>query len=201
MQRYDLSVNVVYGMIDPRTDAIFYIGQSSDFAARKSAHLDGSDQLSGYAVKQMKLNGFVPLFVVLERVTTKAEALSAEIFWIELMKGRDVALLNAQGIGGYVERDRVRKALAGQLSSMERAKSVGETGERGVALEDANGRSVRTCEPWSPHEIRRLKGMLKARMSVSAISDALERAPGEIKRKSKELNVRRAAAAPRSKRS
>ena len=63
---------VIYGMIDPRTDAVFYIGQSSDFAARKAAHLEGSDQLSGFAVKQMKLNGFVPLFVVLERVRTKA---------------------------------------------------------------------------------------------------------------------------------
>lgn len=50
---------VIYGMIDPRTDAVFYIGQSSDFAARKAAHLEGSDQLSGFAVKQMKLNGLV----------------------------------------------------------------------------------------------------------------------------------------------
>lgn len=73
---------VVYGIIDPRTDAIFYIGQSSDFVARKCAHLEGSDQLSGFVVKQVKLNGFLPLFVVLERVKTKAEALSAEIFWI-----------------------------------------------------------------------------------------------------------------------
>jgi hypothetical protein len=87
-------------MIDPRSDAVFYIGQSSDFVARKAADLEGSDQLSGFAVKQMKLNEFVPLFVVLERVRTKAEALSAEIFWIELMKARGAELLNAQGVGG-----------------------------------------------------------------------------------------------------
>ncbi len=182
---------VVYGIIDPRTDAIFYIGQSSDFVARKCAHLEGSDQLSGFVVKQVKLNGFLPLFVVLERVKTKAEALSAEIFWIELMKARGAALLNAQGVGGYVERDRVRESLAGQLGVMKRAKSAGESGDRGVSLEDiANGRSVRTREDWTAHELSRLKGMTKARMNVSAIADALERAPSEIRRKCKVLGLR-----------
>jgi hypothetical protein len=33
-----------------------------------TSHLEGSDQLSGYAVKQLKLNGVVLLFVALERV-------------------------------------------------------------------------------------------------------------------------------------
>lgn len=180
---------VIYGMIDPRTDAVFYIGQSSDFAARKAAHLEGSDQLSGFAVKQMKLNGFVPLFVVLERVKTKGEALSAEIFWIELMKARGAELLNAQGVGGYVERGRRRNKLEADLKKMSLAKEAGE-GAGGVLLETiANGRSVRSGETWSELEVRRLKGMVKARMSLAAMADALERVPDEIRKKIKALGL------------
>ena len=178
-------------MIDPRSDAVFYIGQSSDFAARKAAHLEGSDQLSGCAVKLMRLNGFVPLFVILERMATKAEALSAEIFWIEIMKARGAELLNAQGVGGYVERGRLRRKFSVALAAMMAVKAD-SGGERTVAtLEDiANGRSVRTREDWSYREVRRLKGMVRARMNALAIADALERAPAEIERKCRELRLR-----------
>lgn len=182
---------VVYGIIDPRTDAVFYIGQSSDFVARKAAHCEGSDQLSGYAVKQMRLNGFVPLFVILERMTTKARALSAEIFWIEVMKARGAELLNAQGVGGYVERGRLRRQFTGTLAAMAAAKAE-STGDRTTAtLEDiANGRSVRTREDWGLQEVRRLKGMVRVGMNALAIADALERAPAEIERKCGELRLR-----------
>jgi hypothetical protein len=178
-------------MIDPRNDAVFYIGQSSDFAARKAAHIEGSDQLSGYAVKLMKLNGFVPLFVILERMTTKAEALSAEIFWIELMKARGAALLNAQGVGGYVERGRLRQKFSATLARMQTSMRAGNA-ERGTAtLEDiANGRSVRTHEDWSGHEIARLKGMVRVKMKVPAIADVLERAPEAVLRKCRELGLK-----------
>ena len=139
----------------------------------------------------MKLNGFVPLFVVLERVRTKGETLSAEIFWIEIMKTRGAALLNAQSMDGYVERGKVRKAMAGKLEMMEQSK-VASKAMQSATLEDvANGRSARTLDEWSPLEIRRLKGMAKANMSVSAMTDALERAPEAIRRKCQELGLRR----------
>lgn len=186
-----MSVYVVYGMIDPRTDAVFYIGQSSDFATRKAAHIDGSDQISGYAVKQMKLNGFVPLFVIFERMATKTEALSAEIFWIELMKARGAKLLNAQGIGGYVARGRLRRSFAAALAAMQAAKTSVGALQTTATLEDiANGRSVRTHEAWTARELARLKGMVRVRMSLPAIADALERAPAAILSKCNDLGLK-----------
>lgn len=179
-------MHVVYGIVDPRSDAIFYIGQTSDFAARKAAHLEGSDQLSGYVVKQIKLNGFVPLFVALERTQTRAQALSAEIFWIETMKSRGARLLNTQGVGGYVERERKRQKLIGELKDMATAKAA--SADR--LLETvANGRSLRAGKVWSKQDLRRLKGMVKARMSLAAMADALERPPAEIRRKIKILDL------------
>jgi hypothetical protein len=194
-------VYVVYGIIDPRTDAVFYIGQSSDFAARKAAHIEGSDQISGYAIRQMKLNGFVPLFLIFERMATKAEALSAEIFWIELMKTRGAKLLNAQGIGGYVERGRLRRSFVSALAAMQAAKTADRTLPTEATLEDiANGRSVRTREAWEARELARLKGMVRVRMSLPAIADALERAPAVILAKCEELGLKPRGSARRRRR-
>ena len=41
-------------------------------------------------------------------------------------------------------------------------------------------RAVR--ELWSAQEVRRLKGMVEARMSLAAMVDALERVPDEIRK-------------------
>lgn len=172
----------VYAIIDPRSDQIVYIGQTSRLAARKSEHMDGTDQLSGFVIRQMKLNGFVPLFVILETCRSEAQSLSSEIFWIELCRSRGVKLLNAQAVGGYVGRRAKRNALSAALDGMAKAKQVAPT------LRDiANGRSVRQGHGWSAVEIKRLQGMVRAKMSVDAIADALERTPTDVRRKIKSL--------------
>jgi len=76
---------IVYGIIDPRSDEIFYVGETGNFERRRRDHLAGTDQLSGVVVKQIRANGFVPLFVVLERCADEEAALRTEIFWIETL--------------------------------------------------------------------------------------------------------------------
>ena len=174
----------VYAIVDPRSDQIFYVGQTSNFEARKRQHIEGTDQLSGLVVRQMKLNGFVPLFVVLERCRSEAQSLSSEIFWIELLRARATKLVNAQAVGGYRDRKSKRDHLSATLDEMAGAKG------RGTKLRDiANGRSVRRNRAWSDVEIKRLKGMVRAKMSADAIADALERTPPEITRKLKSLRL------------
>lgn len=53
-----------------------------------------------------------------------------------------------------------------------------------------NGRSVRTHEAWNARELARLRGMLRVRMSLPAIADALERAPAAILSKCNELGLK-----------
>lgn len=172
----------IYAIIDPRDDGIFYIGQTSSFAARKAQHVEGTDQLSGYLVKQMKLNGYVPLFTVLERTKTKAAALAGEIFWIEMFRTRGARLLNSQAVGGFVGRGKKREELSSGLDKM--------ASSRMSSLEDiANGRSARERDAWTPLEIRRLIGMKTSKMSVEAMADALERTPQSIKSKLKYLRL------------
>lgn len=173
----------VYAIIDPRSDQIVYVGQTSRFQARKSEHIDGTDQLSGFAIRQMKLNGFVPLFVVLETSRSEAQSLSSEIFWIELCRARGIKLLNAQAVGGYAGRRAKRHELSSVLDSMSTARQAATT------LRDiANGRSVRRGREWTDVEVKRLKGMRRSKMTIDAMADALERTPSEIKRKIKAMD-------------
>lgn len=172
----------VYAIIDPRSDQIVYIGQTARFQARKSEHIDGTDQLSGFVIRQMKLNGFVPLFVILETCRSEAQSLSSEIFWIELCRARSIKLLNAQAVGGYAGRRAKRNELSAALDQMEHVK------KQKPSLRDiANGRSVRQGRDWTGTDIKRLKGMRRSKMTIDAMADALERTPAEIRRQIKRL--------------
>ncbi len=91
----------VYALIDPRTDEIFYVGQTRDFARRRAEHLEGTHSLSGLQVRQIRENGFVPHMIRLECCRDETAALMAEVFWIELMTSRGVRLANAQAFAGY----------------------------------------------------------------------------------------------------
>ncbi len=174
----------VYGIIDPRTDMIFYVGQTSRFEYRKAEHIEGTDQLSGFVIKQMRLNGFVPLFVVLETHKTETDSLSAEIFWIELLRGRGLEMVNAQAVGGYAARRDARDRLSATLDEMSQIKPTPQ------GLRDlANGRSLRRNKPWTAAEIKRLKGMLRVNMPHDSIADALQRTPAEIRKKAKSLKL------------
>ena len=167
----------MYALIDPRSDGIFYIGQTSDLSRRRAEHIEGTDQLSGLIVRQIRLAGFLPLVVVLERCESMDAALRAEIFWIELACSRGMELLNAQAVGGAVERHATRRALNSTLEAM-----AGEKADAPDLARIANGRPRRAGEAWSAAERRRLAGMGKANMSAEAMADALERLPGEIRR-------------------
>lgn len=167
----------VYALVDPRSDRIFYIGQTSDLARRRAEHLEGSDQISGVLVRQIKLAGFLPLIVVLERTATMTAALSAEIFWIELMTSRGAELLNAQSIGGYRARKSRRRTLETDLAAMAVIKT-----DAAALKAVANARPPRQGKAWSAREQRRLAGMKKAGMSPEAMADALGRSLTDIKR-------------------
>ena len=73
-------------------------------ARRCKQHLKGTDQISGLVIRQIKANGFVPLFVVLEEHDEETTALRAEIFWIETLLARGIDLVNSQAFTGYWDR-------------------------------------------------------------------------------------------------
>lgn len=125
----------VYGIIDPRTNALFYIGQTGAFARRKSEHLEGTDQISGLVIRQIIEAGFLPHFVGLERHDTEETALRAEIFWIELLLSRGIELVNAQAFDGFLDRQSKRRSETQKLADMQQLRAL------------ANGRTATRTRP------------------------------------------------------
>jgi len=161
----------VYAIIDPRSDQIFYVGQTSFFTRRCDQHRDGTDSLSGLHVRQIKENGFVPHFVKLEACRDETAALMAEIFWIELLKSRGLKLANAQAFAGYAERGRERARRTRDFNGMRQAKLK--------AI--ASGKPARETKAWSKRDLARLKGMAGTSMSLAEMADALGRSMGAVR--------------------
>ena len=170
----------VYAIIDPRDQKPFYVGETKSFARRCKQHLKGTDQISGLVIRQIKANGFVPLFVVLEEHDEETTALRAEIFWIETLLARGIDLVNSQAFTGYWDRLAKRKTEARQADEMEALRKV------------ANGRTAKRTRPkrerrdadgWKPSEVKRLKGMQDNGIAIQAMSKMLGRSSAEVRNK------------------
>lgn len=170
----------VYAIIDPRSDLIFYVGQTRNLARRRAEHLDGTDSLSGLYVRQIRENGFVPLFVRLESCRDETAALTAEIFWIECLKARGNRLANAQAFDGYVQRAAERNRRTHDLSAMKQAKLK--------AI--ADGKPARETRDWSERDVARLKGMIKSGMDIAAMADALQRSMGSVRKQLRTMRLK-----------
>ena len=149
----------IYAITDPRTDKIFYIGQTRRYKSRCAQHKKGHDSLSGLTIRQIKKNGFVPLFIRLESCKSKQAALMAEIFWIELFRARGNKLTNCQHFEGYEERAKEKQKLE----------------------QIANGRPVRQGKNWSKREDKRLLTMRAKNMSHARIADRLGRSIAAVR--------------------
>jgi len=171
---------VIYGIIDPRSKAIFYIGETENFKKRCEQHLEGSDQLSGLMIKQIKKNGFIPQFTILEECPSEEAALMAEIAWIEFIKSRGGKLSNSQAFNGHADRQAERRALTKSLEGMQRPKYGGKR-----LRHIANGRTYNTGEGkgWSKKDLARLKGMKKAHMAPKTMAKLLKRPLKVVKEK------------------
>ena len=167
----------VYAIVDPRVDAIFYIGQTRSFPHRRAQHLAGTDQMSGVIIGQILEAGFLPHFCVLERHVSEDAALRAEIFWIELLMARGFALANCQAFAKPGDRKAKRKAETSRLADMQRLRAV------------ANGRPTkRKAKPrqrskgWQKRDLNRLRGMTSSGMDVPSMAKILGRSQDDVRK-------------------
>jgi predicted GIY-YIG superfamily endonuclease len=170
----------VYAIIDPRTDALFYVGQTSAFARRKAQHLEGTDQVSGLVISQIIAAGFLPHFVILETHDDEETALRAEIFWIETLLARGVALTNSQAFDGYDDRTAKRAAETRKLARMQQLRAVanGRTAKRTRLIPSAPD-----VQGWSPAALKRLKGMQENGIPIKTMARMLDRPIADVRAK------------------
>jgi len=96
----------VYGLVDPRTDQIRYVGQSVDPVERLAAHLEECYQEQSEKaewIQELKKLGLVPRQIILERTTSELWE-EREQYWIAKCKAIGEPLVNTTA-GGFGLRD------------------------------------------------------------------------------------------------
>lgn len=87
---------VIYGLVDPRTSRIRYVGQSIDVDRRFAQHCEFIDSThKGLWVQELRLAEFTPRVVVLEKVSDVNRLTYCEKWWISLGKKQGWQLLNS----------------------------------------------------------------------------------------------------------
>lgn len=172
---------VVYAIVDPRTHEIFYVGQTSDFEGRKRAHSSGSHSVCGEHIASIRNNGFLPLFILLERRADLSSALASEAFWIELLRSRGVALLNR---AGEVQRKRDMRTQRLKLELHPRTAPASEKKaiktENLASLNVKLGRRPNSHMPWTLEGEEELKRRFESGESVPNIAESFNRSEGAI---------------------
>lgn len=175
--------HVVYAIVDPRTSAVFYIGQTSNLRRRRKQHLKLTDSLSGLVIRQILDAKRKPAFVILEHCPSLDAALMAEIAWIEFFKCRGTQLMNAQAFPDVTSRNRQRKKLERTSRFQSHLRRI------------ANGHGYSETAPspwkddkhhasyWSRRDMARLRGLKKAGVKPGAIAQILKRPAKAIREK------------------
>lgn len=79
---------VIYGIVDPRSRGIFYIGQTSRLDLRIGQHGHAADTVCGLIIKEILAEELEPQFVVLQSCESERAALMAEIFFLAVGASR-----------------------------------------------------------------------------------------------------------------
>ncbi|MEM7172459.1 MAG: GIY-YIG nuclease family protein [Pseudomonadota bacterium] len=187
----------VYVLADPDTGEVFYVGETNNFERRKSQHLEGSDQLSGFKVKLLREENKVPIVQVIEHCHSDEAALMAEISWIRHFMAIGAPLLNSQNFDGAYARQDARKKLTGVLDAVTGGK-YGRDGLRHVA----NGKTyhnrgakhatenpvTQVKGPFSPWEQEKLREMNRKRMKPWDMARVLNRDTKDVKMQLKRMS-------------
>lgn len=73
----------IYGLVDPRTSLIAYVGKSNDVYARWEQHISDTTNAAKTAwVRQLMASGIAPIVVILETVDDYGDWDTAERWWI-----------------------------------------------------------------------------------------------------------------------
>lgn len=89
----------VYALIDPRTDAVAYIGISFNATWRFSQHLkcDSTNNAKNTWIKELQSEGLNPVLKILETVETSEVARKREMYWIKYFASQQMPLRNIKG--------------------------------------------------------------------------------------------------------
>lgn len=93
---------IIYGLKDPRTDEIKYVGKSVQGIKRAKSHITHShNPLVNEWINELKLNNYIPEIIILENVLDWSELIDKEKYWIGKLINDDYDLFNVLATNSY----------------------------------------------------------------------------------------------------
>lgn len=88
-------MHFIYGLVDPDTSRVFYVGRSRNPSQRFTSHLsDNGNSDKAQWIRKLASEGKQPSLMILEECMTEVEVVRAERFWITLGEKSGWKLLN-----------------------------------------------------------------------------------------------------------
>lgn len=93
-------MHVIYALVDPRDNAVCYVGMTSDIRKRFIAHVKclEDNKLKNMWVDELLAFGMLPICKTLETVYTLNEAREREIYWIRHYEDLKMPLTNTESV-------------------------------------------------------------------------------------------------------
>lgn len=137
---------LIYGLIDPRTNELKYIGKSTSGLERPKAH-NKANLLRKYKSKKnswilsLKSTGLKPIIEVIEEFDSESPLNDAERFWIASIKATGADLLNMTDGGDGLSHGFVMSAETKQKMSIAQKKR-GTNGLIGYKQTESHKRAI-----------------------------------------------------------
>ena len=102
---YSIMPYVIYGLVDPTTNLLRYIGASTSPKRRRKHHFEQPERYRKAPVeewkRELRTQGLRPGFIVLDTAASRDEMYEKEVFYISYFRCFDVPLLNVSTGGEY----------------------------------------------------------------------------------------------------
>lgn len=129
--------SIIYGIQDPVTEKIFYIGQTTNFKKRISSHLhDNSRKRKNSKIKSLLNNGVYPLFIEIDSCNLDV-ADKMECHYMNVFKSFGCNLLNHRPGGkatglNYVRLQNEKDAISNSLKGRKKTEEHIERSRQGL---------------------------------------------------------------------
>lgn len=117
-----MSIVFIYGLVDPRTEQVRYIGQTKDIKRRLRNHLnDAKRGVRSHKfswIRKLITSGVKPKITVIEKCNGSI-ADEREQYWISYYREKEVGLTNQTdggfGVRGYVRTDEEKRTISKRM--------------------------------------------------------------------------------------
>lgn len=189
----------IYGLIDPRTEEVRYIGKSNDPQERLRQHMKCRTVDQTYKAKwlrQLKSSGIAPILIILEQCEEETWE-ACEISWIAFGRQRGWPLTNtcdgggqSNGFAGHHHSQEAKKRQAEYWTGKSRPHSSVHTANLSAAMKKRGSLGPQTLKH---------RQKIGEKVKMAAIAEQRGRGEKNVKAKLTESDVREIRLADRSR--